>query len=170
MRISVFNSKELQATILALRGFDRTMQAQVRRVTKEVAAPAWKEATRAEASSRLEVRTLSDTARVAVSNQNVTLKSAAVGRQLSKTGKAKPSDIYAGVEFGADRRERAVAARSRKGTSYSYKRNTTAQFKPRNRKGYVVYPAAANVIPRLASAWTQTVVRTFHEALEGRRG
>ena len=31
-------------------------------------------------------------------------------------------------------------------------------------------PAAAQMIPRFAALWAQTVVRTFHEAMEGKRG
>ena len=34
--------------------------------------------------------------------------------------------------------------------------------------GYVVYPAAAEAIPRIASLWVQTAVRTLHELVEGR--
>ena len=40
-------------------------------------------------------------------------------------------------------------------------RNTTAQFKQRNMKGYVFYPAAREMIPRLARLWVQTVVKTY---------
>jgi hypothetical protein len=47
-------------------------------------------------------------------------------------------------------------------------RNTTAQFKPRNRSGYVFYPAAKEMIPRLASLWVQTVVKTFADIFEGK--
>jgi hypothetical protein len=168
MRISVLNSDKLQAVILGLRGFDRTMQAQVRRHTREIGQPEWQAAVRGESSSRLETRVLADTARMRVSNQNVMLTSASGGRPLSKNG-AKPSQIYAGVEFGAGPKQTRVTATSKRGKRYTYTRNTTAQFRPVNRKGYAVYPAAANMIPRFASLWVQTFIRTFHETIEGKR-
>lgn len=168
MRISVFNSDRLQALILALRGFDRTVQGEIRRRTKAIGQPEWQAAVRGESSTRLETRALADTARMRVSNQNVMLQSAGVGRPLSKNG-AKPSEIYGGVEFGANPKRTRVTATSRRGKSYTYERNTTRQFKSSNRKGYAVYPAAANMIPRFAALWVQTAVRTFYETMEGKR-
>lgn len=166
MRISVFESRELQATLIALNGFDRTLQAQVRKATKSIGQDQWKDAVRGHTSTRLEVRTLADTARMTVSNQNVTLKSAAVGRPLSKGG-ARPSDIVHAVEFGAGPSRTAITATSRKGRRYSYTRAANRQFRPSNRTGYAVYPAASMMIPRFAALWTQTVVRTFYETFEG---
>jgi hypothetical protein len=114
----------------------------------------------------MDTRVLSDTARVQVSNQNVTLRSAGVGRALHKGG-PKPADIYAAIEFGADRNTtRGIEATSRKGKKYTYTRHTTRQLQPVKRQGYAVYPAAADIIPRLAALWAQTLVRTFNETLE----
>ena len=115
----------------------------------------------------MESRVLGDTARVRVSDQNVTLASAGVGRALS--GGARPPQIWHGVEFGANAKRTAVTARSRKGKTYRYTRTVNRQFKTPNRRGYAVYPAAAKMIPRYAALWAQTVVRTFHETMEGKR-
>lgn len=165
--ISVFSSPELQATLLALRGFDRDLQKEIRQQTKAVAAPVWTKAVRENANTRLEQRVLADTARVQVSNQNVTLRSAAIGRAL--TGGLKPSDNWAGVEFGADRSKvRSYTQRSRNGKSYTVRRHVSAQLRPRNRTGHAVMPAAAETIPRLASLWVQTTLKTFYLALERR--
>lgn len=165
MRISVFNSAELQATILAMKGMERELAKQVRRVTKAVVDPVWREAVAANASTRLESKALASTARVAVSDQNVTLKSAAIGRKLS--GGLLPSQSYHAVEFGGDRAaKRTYEATSSKGKKFKVTRRTQAQLRPRNRKGYVVYPAVAEVIPRIASLWVQTTVRTFYELIE----
>ncbi len=165
MRISVWESKELQALILALRGFDRDLKKEIRQRTKAVAQPAWQQAVSKKAGTTLEQKVLADTARVQVSDQNVMLRSAGVGRSLA--GGAKPSEIYGGVEFGADRGARAsYRRRSKKGNEHSVTRRTRTQFLPRKRTGYVVFPAAAEVIPRLAALWAQTAVRTFHETIE----
>jgi hypothetical protein len=129
--------------------------------------PEWQKAVTEQAMTRPEVRVLANTARAAVSDQNVTLTSATVGKSLA--GGAKPSEIYHSVEFGADRTyARTYTATSTKGKAYRLRRRTRSQFRPRNMKGYVVYPAAAHIIPRLASLWVQTTVRTFYDVLEGR--
>ncbi|ONI63905.1 hypothetical protein ALI44B_04575 [Leifsonia sp. ALI-44-B] len=167
MRISVFNSKELQGVILAMKGFERDLAKQIRRVTKSVVDPEWRKAVAERASTRSEARVLGSTARVAVSDQNVTLKSAAVGRAL--TGGLKPSENFAGVEFGADQNDvTTYQATSKKGKRFKVTRHTKRQFRPRKKNGYVVMPAAAEIIPRIASLWVQTTIRTFHELIEKR--
>jgi len=166
VRISVFNSKELQAVVLALRTFDKTMKTNVRRVTKILGTPEWQAQVRGNVASRLQSRVLGDTARVQASDQTVMLKAAAIGRALS--GGARPPAVWAGAELGAFPKRATVTATSRRGKRYTYSRNVNAQFPARNRKGYVVFPAAARMIPRFAALWAQTVVRTFHEAMEAK--
>lgn len=167
LRISVWNSKELQAALSALNVLDRDTLGHIRRETKAMAQSEWKEAVAATADTRLEQRVLASTARATASNQNVTLKSAHIGRSLS--GGAKPSEIYHAVEFGASQSKvETYQRRSKNGGTHQVKRHTTRQLRPRNRKGYAVYPAAAQIIPRLASLWVQTITRGIHEAFEGR--
>lgn len=168
MRISIFASKEFQAVAGAMRVLDRETKKRIRQETKDMTSREWAREVAETASTRLEHRVLVKTARVRVSDQNVSLSSASVGRSLS--GGLKPSESFAAVEFGADPKKVAYTARSRRGRTFQVKRNTRAQLRPRNSAGYVVYPAAANIIPRIASLWVQTVMRTTYEALEERRG
>jgi hypothetical protein len=167
VRISAFSSPELQATLLALHGFDKDLKKQIRAQTKLHAQPMWQEAVNGNVTTRLEARVLGQTARVQVSDQNVTLRAAHIGKSLS--GGLNPKTQWAAVEFGADiKAKRTYTATSSTGRNYTVKRRTSAQLRPRRRKGYVVYPAAQEVIPRLAALWAQTTVRTFHESLEKR--
>jgi hypothetical protein len=171
MRISIFSSKELQAVLLAMRSLDKDLAKQLRQQTKAVVGPEWTKAVRENAQTRLEQRVLADTARVAVSNQNITLKSAGVGRRLS--GGLLPKESAYAIEFGADRfapgQGRTYQSTSKRGNKYTiHNRNTVGQLRPRNKKGYVVYPAIAEVVPRIASLWVQTVMRGVHEAFESR--
>lgn len=145
-----------------MKSFDRELAKEIRRATKSVVEPVWKEALAGNVRTRLEARVLADTGRAQVSDQNVTLRSAAVGRSIG--GRVKPVDLIGGVEFGADQ-EKQTTYNARGG---QVTRHTQRQFSPRNRKGYVVYPAVAKVIPRIAALWVQTVVRTTYEALERR--
>lgn len=167
LKISVLNSKELQATILALKTMDKTVSANIRRYTKLIGQPEWQKGLREHALSRVQIRTLADTGRVAVSNQNVSLKSATVGRSLS--GGLNPKEDWAAFEFGADRgnaAKRTYDATSRKGKRYTVTRNTRRQLPPRSRSGWVVFPTARELIPRFASLWYQTTIRTLYETFE----
>lgn len=165
MRISVLNSRELQETIQLLKRVDKDIAREIRQRSKDVIAPAWDRAVAENVKRRVEARVLANTSRVAISNQNVTLKSATVGRKLS--GGLDIKNQWQVIEFGGRKNEkRPYEAKSRKGHAYTVRRNTTKQLRPINRKGWVVYPAAARVIPRIAALWTQTTVRTFMEAIE----
>lgn len=48
------------------------------------------------------------------------------------------------------------------------RRRTKKQLPPAKRKGRIVYPAWAEMGPRLVSLWVQIVVRNIHESLEKR--
>lgn len=143
MRLSVFNSKELQGTILLVKGASREIAAEIRRRNKAVIGPVWEEAVRGEARTPLQTDVLANTTRVSVSDQNVVLSAASIGRPLA--GGGSPPELAAGAEFGSQRFK---------------------QFGTRASKGKVFYPAAAKVIPRIASLWVQTTIRTFYELIE----
>lgn len=159
-RISLLVSHDLATLVQAARGLDREVAGQIRKHTRPVAEPVWQEAVRGNVTNRMQTRILGDTARVSVSDQNVILKSAVVGKMADGTPKSK---LASGTEFGADRAfTRTVVSKNGK----SYKRHTKAQFRLPRRGGYVVFPAASTVIPRIASLWVQTAVRTVHEVFE----
>lgn len=166
MRISVLSSRELQATLVALKSLDRDTRGHIRRELKSMAAPEWKQAVAERARTRLQQRVLASTARVAVSDQNVTLKAAHIGRSLS--GGGKPSELYGPAEFGAAPSKITYTRRSKRGGSHRVTRTSGTQFTAPNRSGNAVYPAAANIIPRFASLLVQTVVRGMHDAFEGK--
>lgn len=159
-RISVLVSKDLQTLLSAVQELPKEVAAQVRKFTKADAEPIWQESVRGHVVTRLQTRALSDTARVAVSDSNVMLKSGGIGKLSSGL---PISTIAQGVEFGANPAKQ-IQQRSRKGKTYTRRRGNVFGL-PRSR-GYVVYPAARDSIPRLASLWVQTTVRTIHETFE----
>lgn len=165
LKISAYSSRELQAIILAGKQAPKELQRVIRSETKQVVDPMWRQSVREHATTRLEQRVLGQTARVTVSNQNVTLKAAAVGKALS--GGLDPKTQWHAAEFGAERGHFVqYDARSRKGKSFTVKRRTTMQLRSRKRTGYVVFPAAADDIPRIASLWFATAARQLHEIFE----
>jgi len=159
-RISVLVSKELQTLLSATRELPASVNKLIRKHTRIVIEPVWREAVRGNVMDRLQTRTLADTARVAVADSQVTLKAGGIGQLSSGT----PIPLVAkAVEFGGDANfTRSVT--NAQGTTY--KRRTKRQFNLPRARGYVVYPAARQVIPRAASLWVQTAVRTIHELLE----
>lgn len=159
-RISVLVSKELQALLGAIRELPRDVKAQVRKQTKLASNPIWQEEVRGHVVDRLQTRVFADSARVAVSDSNVTLRAGGVGNLSSGTPR---SEVALAVEFGADPNA-AIVTHSRNGTRYTRRRGR--QFNLPRSRGYVVYPAARESIPRIVSLWIQTTIRTTHEAFE----
>jgi hypothetical protein len=109
-----------------------------------MAEPEWKAAVESRSSSRLERRVISGTTAVAVSSSNVRVRSGGKGRPLS--GGLTMSQAAPAVEFG----------------SLRFK-----QFGPRRKAG-PFYRSAKEMIPRLASLWVQTVMKTMSLALNGK--
>lgn len=167
MRINVKDSRELLATIYALRAIDKTLAKQVRQYTKAIAAPEWTAALRQRGDTALERRVIVDTAVVSVTNQNVRVQSAGKGRPLS--GGLNPKVDYPAVEFGAHAKGTTYRRKSKGGGSHRVTRVMGTQFKAHNPRGYVFYPAAKEMVPRLAALWVQTTVRTIATALEGKQ-
>lgn len=167
LRIDAYASRELQAILLAVRRAPKTIQAEIRKQTKVIGQAEWQKAMAEHANTRLEHRALVSTARLSASNQNIRLSSATVGKSLA--GGMDPKAEYAAIEFGATNRGdyRSYSSTSTRGRAFKVKRRTKAQLRPRNTGGYVFYPSAAQMIPRIAALWAQTTVRAFAEALEG---
>lgn len=166
IRLDVLNSRELQAILLAIRRAPREIQKEIRQRTKPMVQAEWQAGLRDQASTTVLRRVLADTGRAYVSNQNVRLASAA-SKRPAVSGGLRPAEHGHAVEFGAPAGEKSVFSRaSKKGGRHQVTRYTGRQLAPKNRKGRVVYPTAAKLIPRIASLWVQTTIRTFYEQLE----
>lgn len=159
-RISVLITRELQVLLQAIKEVPKETAKALRTHTQRAAAPIWEESVRGHVTDRMQTRVLGDTARVSVTDSNVLLKSAATGTMANGTPKAL---LAAGTEFGADPNFTRPVTNAQ-GTTF--RRHTKRQFRRPRSGGYVVYPAARDSIPRLASLWVQTAVRTFMETVE----
>lgn len=167
LRISAYSSRELLTVLRGLRNLDRDTKRHTRQSLKGMVLEAWQAALRSRATTALESRVLAATGRARVSDQNVRLTSASLSRSLS--GGLKPSESYGPVEFGAPPRPGATErVTNRQGTTFTRQRDPNKPFKAPNRRGYVVYPSAAEIIPRVMSMYVQTFVRAIYEALEGK--
>lgn len=75
---------------------------------------------------------------------------------------AGKGDLVRQTEFGAAREHRTTYRRK----GYPVTRRTQRQFYNYRARGYVVYPTAEEMIPRIAALWVQTIYRTVHEVIE----
>lgn len=168
MRISAHVSPQLQAMLARIKELPAETRKQVRVATKGEALPIWQESIGLHVQTRAEALAFGRTARVAVTDRGVQLQAARLGKPLR--GGLNPRTEWHALEFGGSPDTvRAVDTRSRRGTSYTARRHTQRQLRPRRRAGYVVFPAVAETVPRLFSLWLQTIARAGHEALEGRK-
>lgn len=159
-RISFLIDSPLRDLQLVMRALPDEVRKQIPIHTKSAAEPIWKQETAQRATSRLQVRVLSDSAKVGVTQRNVILRSGAVGRLSSGTA---VSDLVRSAEFGANP-DRPVSVTNRKGTQFT--RRLGPKFGPLNRHGNVVYPAAWASLSRFGALWIQTTYRTVHEQIE----
>ena len=166
VRLDVRQSRELRATIFALRAIDTTLAKQIRQQVKALGTPQWRDELARRATTQLEQRVIADTAVVSVSNQNVRLQSAGKGRPLS--GGLNPKRDYLPIAWGASPSRTTYTRHTKHGT-HKVTRNTHAPFKRPLRGGYVFRPAAEAMVSRFASLFVQTTVRTIATALEGRK-
>lgn len=160
-RISLLVSRDLQVIVTVARGLPAEVSKQLRAQTRRVVEPAFLEEMRSRGTTRIEQRALVGTARVAVRDDNVILKSAQVG----KIGRAGvPAAVIAGAaEFGGNP-NRKVEQRSRGGKRYT--RRMGPVFRAPRRKGYVFFPSVQAFIPRAGALWFQTAVRTVREQFD----
>lgn len=159
-RISLLVSKDLGTLVQAASTLDREVRAALRKHTKAAATPIWRDEITHRAGTRLQTRVLVDSARVAVSDSNVTLKAAQVGKLSSGT---RRQVLARGAEFGAHADKR-ITQRSRKGKVYT--RRLGNAFGAPRRGGNVFFPAFGQAVSRVASLWLQTGIRTVAETFE----
>ncbi len=166
-QVDVFDSRELQATLVALKILPSEITKQSRKHTKQLVDAEWRKGLATRAATRLQKRVLVDTAVSSVTNTNVSLKSATKGR-LSGRGGISSGNIAKGAEFGADTEaySRYQRKNRRAGGRHEVVRRTTRQFGRFRPKGRVVYPTADDLIPRVSAMYVQTLLRTAAEAFD----
>lgn len=179
--INVRSSQELQAVLLSIRSAPKNIQQNIKQYAKADIVPAWQQELADQEHDSLQARLLIGTGRATVTNTTVNLRSGGVNASVSgglstdyvnknAGGDSNPYS-YRAAEFGANQylTNKSYTSHSKKGNAYQVKnRHTQRQLLPRNEKGYVVFPAARAVIPRVAALWTSTVIRTMHDAFEGK--
>lgn len=154
--LDVRKSRELQATILALRGAQRQIRLGINKEVRSRIRPLWQQALNARARDEMTRRIIVAGARATASDRNVTVRAATSRRPLS--GGLVPTWEWAGAEFGARTRRIEVTQRSRGGKPYTRKLTINRQFQGRQQDGMVAFDAASEVGTKLVAIWVHTVV------------
>lgn len=153
----------LRGVVLALKAVDKPIRSEISKQTRGTMNPVWRDAVASRARTRMDAATFGKGARIAAGNPARAM--AATSRRALSGGFTPDRDGRA-LEFGADRNAETTYRRRTKNGTHTVTRHTRRGLPPRNRKGRVVFPAFAEVAPRLVSMWVQIVVRNIHESLE----
>lgn len=160
MRISLLiDGSPLAVLATVMRGLPTDVKREIGKHTKGPAADMWRDELNQHVEDRRQGR-LASSGTVGVTQFNVTLRAGGVGSLSSGT---PVSAIAKATEFGANA-DQKILTRSRAGRPY--KRRLGPTFGPPRRGGKTAYPAARQVISRVASLWVQTAYRTIYEKIE----
>lgn len=165
--VSVRDDRSLRATVLAFARLDRELRTEINRETRAVLGPIWTESINRRLASRSHLDALVLGSGVRVKAGNPASVVAASSRRPIR-GRLRPAEAWPAWEFGAAERDAYTkyTRRTQSGRRANVTRRTMRGLPQHIRTGRVIYPAFAEAAPRLASAWTQTVVRKIHEAAE----
>ena len=152
---------QLRAAVLAMKRADSTIRRDVAQRMRQTMNPVWRTET-AKGADGMAARVLSSNARIAGGNPPQ-LIAAASRRGLGKGKRLVPDRHWAGYEYGAGDTTRPVT--NRKGTRYT---RHVMRHLPARGAGRVLTPGTARILPRIAAYWTQSIVRAFMDAAEGK--
>lgn len=155
---------ELRAAVLALKRADSSVRRDVSQRMRETMTPAWKQEVTSHLTGRsLEGAMILPGTRIAAGNPPQLIAGSSK-RTIGSGGGLTPDKHWAGFEYGAGDGMRPVTSKNGK----TYKRHVMRHLPARNSRGYVLGPASAAILPRVASYWCQSVVKAFMDAADGK--
>jgi len=183
--LRVGDDRALQAAVLAMKSADKDLRRRINAATREKMNDPWKSLVQANlfGDSVMAGHILNTGVRIAAGNPPQAKAAQSAKRIGAKNGGRGlvPREDYAGWEFGGNRMAysryerknpvRPVApGRKRRGKpgTHTVERRTQMHLPRRTPEGRVVYPAFADLAPRMVSLWVQLIVKTYHDAAEGR--
>lgn len=159
--LDVRESRELQATILALRAAQKQIRLGINKEARSRIRPLWQQALNARAHDEMTRRIIVAGARATATDRNVTVHAATSRKPLS--GGLVPTWEWPGAEFGARTKRIEVTQRSRAGRTYRRPLIINRQFKGRQDDGMVAFDAASEVGTKLVALWVHTVVDELNQ-------
>lgn len=164
---SAATSETFRAVVLALKLVERDVRNDINRTTRSIVGPEWISAVKDKTGPMpsIDQKVLGKGTRIIPGNP-LQLVASTSTRPLS--GGLVPTEASRGFEFGTDKRDKfsTYDRRSANGGTHSVTRRTTRHLPNRVRRGRAIFPAVAEVMPRLTSLWVQIIVRKIYEAHE----
>lgn len=164
--LKIGDDSTIDAVVYGLKLVPRDVRNQVNRSTRAELKPIWQQELAGKLSARGETFTTKMIGTGLVAGGNPPIMSAATSRRALSGGVIPDVQGYL-AEFGG--RSSAFTdyqRRSKNGGTHHVRRRTATGLPQTIARGRVVYPAAAETAPRMASLWVQIFVRTVYEALE----
>lgn len=164
--LRVGQDTRLDAVVYGLKLVSRDVRNRINRETRSTLKPIWQQ----EVQKHL-AGTDTFTGRMIgkglVSGGNPPVMRAATSRRPLRTGGLVPDLEGYLAEFGGrDTLYSRYTRRSKNGGRHDVARRTRVGLPQTQRRGRVVYPAASETAPRMASLWVQLFVRSVYEAVE----
>jgi hypothetical protein len=156
--------EEAAAVVAALKNVDKDTRTAVNKQTRSVVSPVWQDEVMGRVSTPMDKTVLGTGVRVATAALGFTLHGANNKKTLS--GGLVPVESWKAWEFGANRNTATTYQGRRRGKNFKVKRHTKRQLPARNQSGRVLFPAVADVFPRVASLWTQTAMYNLYQAFK----
>jgi len=168
--LSVWDSKELQAAIYAMKIASAGLRKEIYKRTREKVLPEWTEAVATEIGSKrysnLGYALVMKSTRVDVSTEAIRLRAATSTRRNKNSGLV-PARHYYLYEFGATPHVGEVQGR-RGNTRYNYKRMLGNGLPPRQKHGRGAYKAANKIGTRALALWVSSIVQIYNDAARGK--
>jgi hypothetical protein len=168
--VSVWDSKELQGAIYAMKIASAGLRKEIYKRTREKVLPEWTEAVATEIGQRsysgLGYALSMKATRVAVSQENIRLNAATSTRKSTSGGLIPARDYYL-YEFGATPRVGQVQGR-RGNTRYNYTRMLGKGLPPKTKYGRGAYKAANKIGTRALALWVSSIVQIYNDAARGK--
>ena len=170
--LRVGDHEELQAAVLAMKAADRDLKRRINQATREKMNPVWRDLVKGNlfGDSVMAGKVLGAGVRIKAGNPPQAM-AAQSARGVGDGKRVIPREHYAGWEFGVNRMAYSHYERrnrTRPGT-HAVERRTMTGMPRRQPKGRVVYPAFAEIAPRMVSLWVQIIVKSYADAAEGKR-
>ena len=162
---SVQSLAEFRGAALALKAAPREIRNDINRTVRAEASSWWKDAITARATTKMDRLVLAKGARIQPGNPARAV--AASSRRPLADGLVPDTDARA-WEFGTTEPEAqdTYTRRTKGGGQARVNRHVKRQLPKATNRGRVVYPAWADVAPRLVAMWVQIIVRKIYDSLE----
>ena len=154
--------EELRAAVRALRAAPRDLRNQINRAMRSTMSGPWAQAVRESADTDgMAQRLIVKGALIRPGNPPTLIAGNSTRRISKRGGGLTPSADWHLAEYGADRTAKTTYQR----LGYPVTRRTNTGWKQSYRRGRVLAPALAQIGPRLASLFVQTIVRGYMDIL-----